>query len=261
MSRIDRVETGWDMTATWSAAGVDVFLAGARDAHGRLVTAARRLSDRDVRAPSHLPGWTRAHVLTHLARNADGQRRMLEGAISGIVVEQYPGGAAGRAAQIADGAARPAAPIVADLVQACAALEEVWRRMPANGWSRPTSALAGRRPAWQSAWARWRESEVHLADLNVGYQPRDWPSGFTDVAIEVLAGALEGDRIEPRLPPGTGLHLRSPGGSRSWTVGGDDVVTIEAPVWALVAWLMGRLEPPDGPVTADRAVPKLAPWA
>lgn len=245
---------------TWSAASVQEFLAGARGAHDRLIATARRLSGEDVRGPSHLPGWTRAHLLTHLARNADGQRRMLKGAIGGLVVEQYPGGAEGRAAQIAEGAMRPAASIVEDLVVACASLEDVWQRMPANGWSRPTAALAGRRPAWQSAWARWREAEVHLADLNVGYQPKDWPPRFTEVAIEVLMAGLEGDRIEPRLPPGTGLRLESPGGSRSWQVSGDDVVTVEAPVWALVAWLMGRLEPRDDLVRANRALPELKPW-
>jgi maleylpyruvate isomerase len=29
----------------------------------------------DVRAPSLLPGWTRGHVLSHIARNADGITR------------------------------------------------------------------------------------------------------------------------------------------------------------------------------------------
>jgi len=33
--------------------------------------------------PSLLPGWTRAHVLAHLARNADAMRNMLAGARSG----------------------------------------------------------------------------------------------------------------------------------------------------------------------------------
>jgi hypothetical protein len=41
-------------------------------ATGRLLRTASRLSDADVRAPSLLPGGSRGHVLTHLARNADG---------------------------------------------------------------------------------------------------------------------------------------------------------------------------------------------
>nr|WP_254126579.1 maleylpyruvate isomerase N-terminal domain-containing protein [Amycolatopsis sp. CA-230715] len=38
----------------------------------RLPRSVRRLGDADVRAPSALPGWSRAHVLAHLARHADG---------------------------------------------------------------------------------------------------------------------------------------------------------------------------------------------
>jgi hypothetical protein len=37
-----------------------------------LVDGIGRLTDADARGPSLLPGWTRGHVLTHLARNADG---------------------------------------------------------------------------------------------------------------------------------------------------------------------------------------------
>ena len=42
----------------------------------------------------------------HLARNADGVRGMVEGAIAGEEREQYPHGAEGRAADI-DAGARP----------------------------------------------------------------------------------------------------------------------------------------------------------
>src|ERR1700693_1767896 len=46
----------------------------------RLLAAARVLPELDLRAPSLLPGWTRAHVLAHLARNADAMRGLLIGA-------------------------------------------------------------------------------------------------------------------------------------------------------------------------------------
>ena len=46
--------------------------ASARSATADLAGAIGGLSDADVRAPSPLPGWTRGHVLTHLARNAEG---------------------------------------------------------------------------------------------------------------------------------------------------------------------------------------------
>ena len=40
-------------------------------ATARYLEALTELSDDDVRAPSLLPGWTRGHVITHVARNAD----------------------------------------------------------------------------------------------------------------------------------------------------------------------------------------------
>src|ERR1700689_1732731 len=49
----------------------------------RLLDDARTLSEADLRAPSLLPGWTRAHVLAHIARNADAMRNLLAGARSG----------------------------------------------------------------------------------------------------------------------------------------------------------------------------------
>ncbi|MET0910545.1 MAG: maleylpyruvate isomerase N-terminal domain-containing protein, partial [Ilumatobacteraceae bacterium] len=46
----------------------------------------------DAELPSLLPGWTRGHVLTHIARNADSFVRLLEAAGRGEVVTQYAGG-------------------------------------------------------------------------------------------------------------------------------------------------------------------------
>jgi maleylpyruvate isomerase len=36
-------------------------------AHARLVARVEQITDEQVRSPSRLPGWTVAHVLTHLA--------------------------------------------------------------------------------------------------------------------------------------------------------------------------------------------------
>ena len=62
-----------------------------RAAHARLVARVEHIIDEQVRSPSRLPRWTVAHVLTHLARNADGHVRRLEGALHGEDVPRYPG--------------------------------------------------------------------------------------------------------------------------------------------------------------------------
>ena len=58
-------------------------------AHRRLITTAERVDDGRRGAPAG-PGWTVGHVLAHLARNADGHTRRLEGALKGREVARYP---------------------------------------------------------------------------------------------------------------------------------------------------------------------------
>src|SRR5437867_2834331 len=54
-------------------------LASVRDASERLLTAIAKLDNAAVTESSRLPGWTRGHVLAHLARNADALVNVLEG--------------------------------------------------------------------------------------------------------------------------------------------------------------------------------------
>ena len=49
----------------------------------RLIDEARLMTEPDLRAPSLLPAWSRAHVLAHLARDADAMRNLLIGARAG----------------------------------------------------------------------------------------------------------------------------------------------------------------------------------
>ena len=59
-------------------------------ATARYLEALTELGDDDVRAPSLLPGWTRGHVITHVARNADALANVLHGAQRGELRAQYP---------------------------------------------------------------------------------------------------------------------------------------------------------------------------
>ena len=81
-----------------------------------LVARTEDITDAEARAPSRLPGWSVGHVLTHIARNGDSVARRLEGVARGEIVDQYPGGYEGRAADIERGAHRPAPELVADLL-------------------------------------------------------------------------------------------------------------------------------------------------
>ncbi len=159
-------------------------------AHGRLLAEVAGLSEAQVRAPSLLPDWSVGHVLTHLARNADGHARRLAGALRGEDVPRYPGGREQRAEEIEAGAARSVRTIVDDLAASQAALEEVFRASGAAGW--PNEHLRGHDQYGPRACPahRLREVEMHHADLGVGYGPLDWPEDYVAWDLGVLLATV-----------------------------------------------------------------------
>lgn len=235
--------------------------AGAEGAFGRLCCSVASFSDADVRAASLLPGWSRAHVLTHLARNADGQRRMLAGALRDEVVAQYAEGDEGRARDIETGADRSRAAVVEDLIWSHAAMIGVWAQLGPAQWERATAARVGQRPAWRSVWARWREVEIHHIDLRVGYGPSQWPEGFVSRALpRVLA-----DRTAVLRAAGIAVEGATPSPSRRPTATDAPAVTLRGSASWLLAWLIGRHPLPGSDVSASAGgqgvdVPSLPAW-
>src|SRR6476661_3940042 len=74
------------MTAPQYDDAVQWWKAGER-AVGRLV---EELTDDDLTSPSALPGWSRAYVVAHLARNADALINLLDWARTGVETPMYP---------------------------------------------------------------------------------------------------------------------------------------------------------------------------
>jgi maleylpyruvate isomerase len=168
------------------------------DAQGRFDAAIAVLDDDDVRRPSRLPGWTVGHVLTHVARNADSHRRRAVGAAQGLVVEQYAGGYAGRAAEIEAGSARPAAELIADVGSSAEDLRVSWQDLPSEVWSRTTIDVGGtERRLDELVSRRWQELEIHLVDLDIGVTHRDWPDQFVAFWLPRVRPTVAG-----RLPSG-----------------------------------------------------------
>lgn len=187
-----------------------------QDAHERLHRAVQLLDDRAMVEPSRLPGWTLAHVVSHLAQNADSVTRRLAGALSGEVVEQYPGGKQERDRDIVSGSRRDAATIIADLLRADQTLDDMLAKVTtADGWNQTVLASSGRRvPARHLVFARWREVETHHVDLDLGYEYSFWPDELVQLwlprLIEDLANRADAKRLTawlvgraaaPELPP------------------------------------------------------------
>jgi maleylpyruvate isomerase len=173
----------------------------------RLLDTARVITEPDLRAPSLLPGWTRAHVLTHVARNADAMRNLLAGVRAGRDRPGYASAEA-REAGIEEGAGRPARELTADLADSAMALRTVARQLPDKLWQVPVRMLAEADPypAAELLTRRLVEVELHHCDLGAGYGPGDWPAAFAGLELAEPMRSWRQDRLsypEPApLSPG-----------------------------------------------------------
>ena len=201
----------------------------------RLFDTAARFGDADVRGPSLLPGWSRGHVLTHLARNADGGSHLLVWARTGVETPEYPSMAA-RVEQIEAGADRGATALLADVRDSAARFAVEYARMPATAWERVVRWTGGqRRPAARAAESRLCEVLVHHVDLDADYTAAQWPAVFTEDMLSKAVGSFNGRGDSPAMR----LHATD---SDTWYDVGSahDARTIHGSKTSLLAWLMGR---------------------
>jgi maleylpyruvate isomerase len=189
-------------SAVWQAVIVkdlgtepDAAITLCRAAHARLLAAVQGMSDEQVCRPSRLPGWTVAHVLTHIARNADGHVRRLEAALRGEELARYPGGSQQRSSEITDGSQRRAHEIVSDLSAAEVRLEDVWERSVAAGWPHRDLMSGDHWATIASPSRRLREVEMHHVDLGIGYEPSDWPEEYVSWELPRVLATVP-DRVE-----------------------------------------------------------------
>ncbi|HEY0933064.1 MAG TPA: maleylpyruvate isomerase family mycothiol-dependent enzyme [Trebonia sp.] len=175
----------------------------------RLLDDARILTETDLRVASVLPGWTRAHVLAHVARGADAMRNLLAGVRSGQDRPAYPGAQA-RADAIERGAARPAAELRTDLADSAMALRAAFRQLPDDAWTVPVRILdSAPFPVAELLTRRLTEVELHHCDLGAGYGPADWPADFAALDLaEPMRSRRAGRLAYP--PPAAVTAPRTP---------------------------------------------------
>jgi maleylpyruvate isomerase len=195
------------------------------------------LSDAQVAGPSLLPGWTRGHVLTHLARNAEGGTRLLGWARTGVPSYQYESLAA-RAAAIEAGADRPAATLIQDVRQTADAFAAAATGMPPEAWQRVVRYTAGQEPrADVIVPHRLGEVLIHHVDLDLDYRPHDWPAWFTnDMLSRTVVALTEGSKMTPPVR----LACTDTGSVFAIGAVGPDSPVISGPECELMAWLFGR---------------------
>jgi maleylpyruvate isomerase len=216
------------------------LLTDLNEATAALVTNLDGLTDAQARELSLLPGWSRGHVLTHLARNAEGGTRLLAWARSGEPSYEYRSVAA-RAQAIEDGAGRAAAELVEDVRRTAHALAEAAAAMPPAAWQHKITWTTGQEtPAGHVPESRLAEVLIHHVDLNYGYEPGAWPAGWTgqmlDRAVETMNDVRNLAPLTATLhatDTGRAFHLDRPG-----TTAGTTHISGTEP--DILAWLLGR---------------------
>jgi maleylpyruvate isomerase len=248
-----------------------------RSASEEMLSGVARLDDGAMSEASRLGGWTRGHVVSHLACNADSHVRRLEAAMVGEVVPQYEGGRSARNAAIEAGASHPAAAIVANLAASCDRLEQVLATFPDDAWEAEVEREYAIATAASLPFTRVIEVEVHHADLGVGFGAGDWPTAFVDRALPYVMERMAA-RAQEVSGTAASWHLHRTDGAGEWTIvrsaEGTSVRAehakadgaVRGPGHGLIAWLMGRLELGEAGLEvfgdADRATgfPALYPY-
>ncbi|MEP7193251.1 MAG: maleylpyruvate isomerase family mycothiol-dependent enzyme [Actinomycetota bacterium] len=234
------------MTATSHLSDNLVLLAQETSA---LIRTAETLDDESVRAASLCQGWTRAHVLSHIARNADGLGNLAGWAITGTPAAMYASPEA-RDADVAAGSTRGAREIITDLRESAARFASAAEGLAGPPEHAEVEMRGGRKVlGGQLPTLRLLEVVIHHVDLDAGYTFADADPGFVRRAIN---NAVQRMKTRDQVPA---VSLHGDNGD-TWSIGtGTQEVTGTNP--GLLLWLARG----DGAgVSSQDALPELPAW-
>lgn len=213
------------------------------------------ISDEDWQQPSRLPGWTRAHVATHIARNADGLRRVVHGLLTHTPCPMYPDPLQ-RRRDLEAGSRRGALDLQIDLDTSAGQLNDIFNYLQESGINEVVEVLpALHMPVHDLLVARLNEVVLHRIDLDHGFTANDVDADIARWLLEWNCSRL-GQRAD--LPP---LRILSSSGLEA-TLGRPpaehevptDVHGTDA---GLLGWLTGRGGPELVGGAQDRDLPEL----
>jgi maleylpyruvate isomerase len=220
----------------------------------RYLATVNRLTDAELRAPSALPGWTRAHVVAHVSRNAEAITRLLHWARTGEPTPMYTSQDQ-RDREIEEGSRRSAIELAEDAAESAAAFEAAARGLPEDKLEETVARTLDARPfpVRRTGAMRRTEVEVHHADLLLGYTAHDWPADFHDHLLK---------RRRRELAERAGFVLRLEDRDEDLPMG--RVSTAPAVVSGVtgdvVWWLLGRGSG-EGLRCSAGQLPQLGKWA
>ncbi|GAA3277805.1 maleylpyruvate isomerase family mycothiol-dependent enzyme [Paenarthrobacter aurescens] len=212
-----------------------------------------KMDESSVAEPSELPGWTRGHVLAHIAGISKAMARQLDYARRGETIELYDGGMDGRNKAIELAAGHSLARHTEAVTSAVDAAVAAFDALGPNEWQARIAYRDG--TVLDGGLALWRELTIHASDLKLGFGPETWSRPFCEHLIGFLEARVP-DSSKFVLQP-TGLPQRSIGS-------GGTSIAITGMLTDIAAWLAGR-EPSLGSLRATAAadgvdLPELLPW-
>lgn len=135
----------------------------------RLLATVDRLGPDDLTRDTLCPGWSVAHVLTHLARNADALLNLVRWAVDGQERAAYAS-ESGRAAEIEEGARRPLPELQQDVRESAARFRDEAEALRGSAGAAQVRSRTGT-PVTGAQVVAMRLLEVvfHHVDLQAGY--------------------------------------------------------------------------------------------
>jgi len=214
-----------------------------------LMRTAVDLDDEAIRRASLCEGWTRAHVLSHIARNADGLGNLVGWAITGTPMAMYDSPET-RDADIAAGATRGAQEILTDLKDSAARFAAAAAGLAGAPEQAEVEMRGGRKVlGGQLPTLRLMEVVIHHVDLDAGYTFADADPGFVTRAVANSVSRMTAKAEAPSVT------LRSDEGD-TWTIGdGRQVVTGSNA--ALLLWLTRGN---GAGLSSNAGLPRLPSW-
>ncbi|MBM0236186.1 maleylpyruvate isomerase family mycothiol-dependent enzyme [Micromonospora sp. ATA32] len=153
--------------------------------HGTELLAAQvaALDEQAMTEPSALPGWTRKHLVAHVAANADALGNLVQWARTGERTPMYSS-MDQRNADIESGAKLSATQLAAWMNGSARNLAVAMDALTADRWPAEVVTAQDRTvSATEIPWLRAREVCVHAVDLGTGLAFADLPDGFLSALV------------------------------------------------------------------------------
>jgi len=192
------------------------------------------LADVDWQAPTLLPGWSRAHVATHLAHHGQALAAMA-GQIARTRqpvtwdVEQPD-------SELHAGARRPALALQEALDQCSAAVATAFDAMDEAAWAVTVQTSQGALPASVLVLDCLNETVIHHVDLRLGFDFADIDPSLTRSLLQwnLFRAQPRFARVSLEVTTDEGLHTK---------VGHGPAVTVRGNETNILGWLTGRKDP------------------